>query len=122
MLTSFLMKALWESKTDTNPSIQKLARLTKVIIFFGSPHRGSSTAGWGEIGTKIASMVKLDSAQHLVSSLKLDSEILDNIHSDFMKMLVAGTFYIHTFQEGRPINSVIGKVSILSVCGVPRVV
>ncbi|KAF2195155.1 TPR-like protein [Zopfia rhizophila CBS 207.26] len=103
-------RALWESKTDLNPQLQKLAKLTKVVMFFGSPHRGSSTAGWGEIGTKIASMVKLDSAQHLVSSLRLDSEILDNIHSDFMKLLIAGTFYIHTFQEGRPINNVIGKV------------
>ncbi|KAF2477726.1 TPR-like protein [Lindgomyces ingoldianus] len=103
-------RALWESKTSPNPQLQKLANLTKVVMFFGSPHRGSSTAGWGEIGTKIASMVKLDSAQHLVSSLKLDSEILDNIHSDFMKLLIAGTFYIHTFQEGRPINNVIGKI------------
>jgi hypothetical protein len=90
--------------------LQKLASLTKLVMFFGTPHRGSSTAGWGEIGTKIASMVKLDSAQHLVSSLKLDSEILDIIQSDFMKLIVAGTFYVHTFQEGRPINNVVGKV------------
>lgn len=56
-------------------------------------------------------MVKLDAAQHLVSSLRLDSEILDNIHSDFMKLLVEGRFWIHTFQEGKPINNVLGKVS-----------
>jgi tetratricopeptide (TPR) repeat protein len=104
-------RALSESKSDlTNPKVQKLARLTKLVMFFGTPHRGSSTAGWGEIGTKILSMIKLDSAQHLVSSLKLDSEILDVIQSDFMQLIVAGTFYVHTFQEGRPINNVLGKV------------
>ncbi|RYP73986.1 hypothetical protein DL771_003297 [Monosporascus sp. 5C6A] len=103
-------EALWESKSNINPKLQKLSNLTKVVMFFGSPHRGSSAAGWGEIGTKIASMIKLDSAQHLVSSLKLDSEILDNIQSDFMKLLIAGTFYVHTFQEGQPINNALGKV------------
>jgi hypothetical protein len=90
--------------------MQKLIKQTKAIMFFGTPHKGSSTAGWGEIGTKIVSMSGLDSAQHLVASLKLDSEILDIIHADFIKLLVAGKFYVHTFQEGRPINSVIKKV------------
>jgi hypothetical protein len=55
-------------------------------------------------------MVKLDSAQHLVGSLNLNSEILDNIHSDFMKLLNRGMFYVHTFQEGKPINNYLGKV------------
>jgi hypothetical protein len=85
-------------------------------MFFGSPHRGSNVAGWGDIGAKVAAMVKLDAAQHLVSSLKLDSEILDNIQSDFLKLLTAGDFYVHTFQEGQPINNVIGKVSSTSSC------
>ena len=80
-------------------------------MFFGSPHRGSNKAAWADIGTKIVSIVKLDAAQHLASSLKLDSEILEIIQSDFQKLLHAGDFYVHTFQEGRPINSVIGKVT-----------
>ncbi|KAF2739536.1 TPR-like protein [Polyplosphaeria fusca] len=103
-------RALWESRTATNPEMQKLIKLTKTVVFFGTPHKGSSKAGWGEIGTQIVSMVRLDSAQHLVSSLKLDSEILDIIHSDFLRLLREGKFYVHTFQEGRPINNVVGKV------------
>lgn len=86
--TLTIRQALWESRTDNNPLQQRLCNNTKAVMFFGSPHRGSSTAGWGEIGTKLVSVIKLDSAQHLVSSLRLDSEILDNIHSDFMKLLI----------------------------------
>jgi hypothetical protein len=82
-------------------------------MFFGTPHHGSAVASWGEIGTKIASMVMLNTRQHLVSTLRPDSIVLEIIHSDFMKMVVEGKFYVHTFQEGLPINNMIGKVSTM---------
>ena len=106
------MEALWESKTadNANPEKRKLAKLTKVIMFFGTPHKGSDAATWAQIGTKVVAMAKLDALEHLSGSLKLDSEILNNVHSDFMKLLHGGAFYIHVFQEGRPMGKGMKKV------------
>lgn len=55
-------------------------------------------------------MINLELGQHLVKNLKLDSEVLDIIHSDFMRLLPEGRFWIHTFQERRPMNNMIGKI------------
>lgn len=48
----------------------------------------------------------------LVGSLRIDSEILETIQSEFVKMLYTGDFNIHSFQEGRPINQAVGKVRL----------
>lgn len=79
-------------------------------MFFGTPHKGSDAATWAQIGTKIVAMAKLDALEHLSGSLKLDSEILNNVHSDFMKLLHGGAFYIHVFQEARPMGKGMKKV------------
>ncbi len=52
----------------------------------------------------------LDTRRALINSLKINSEILEIIQSDFVKMLYSGDFYVHSFQEGRPINLKFGKV------------
>jgi hypothetical protein len=52
----------------------------------------------------------LDTRRTLINSLKVNSEILEIIQSDFVKMLYSGDFYVHSFQEGRPINLKFGKV------------
>lgn len=79
-------------------------------MFFGTPHKGSDAATWAQIGTKIVAMAKLDALEHLSGSLKLDSEILNIVHSDFMKLLHGGAFYIHVFQEARPMGKGMKKV------------
>jgi hypothetical protein len=61
---------------------------------------------------KIAKMAFLDMRKTLVGSLRIDSEILERIQSDFVKMLYTGDFNIHSFQEGRPINQTVGKVRV----------
>ncbi|KAH7390731.1 hypothetical protein BKA66DRAFT_440019 [Pyrenochaeta sp. MPI-SDFR-AT-0127] len=104
-------RALCESRTHTkDPLKQKLSSLTKAVFFFGTPHKGSSSASWGEMGTKIVSLMNIEVTSHLVKNLKLDSEVLDIIHSDFMRLIAEGKFWVHTFQEARAINNVIGKV------------
>lgn len=62
------------------------------------------------MGTKIVSLMNIEVTSHLVKNLKLDSQVLDIIHSDFMRLLAEGRFWVHTFQEARAINNVIGKV------------
>jgi hypothetical protein len=60
--------------------------------------------------TSIASLAFLDMRKKLLRGLKIDSEILERIHTEFVKMLYAGDFNIHSFQEGKKINGAVGKV------------
>lgn len=46
--------------------------------------------------------------------LRIDSEILDRIHLEFVRMLYSGDFTVHSFQEGKAINANVGKVRDLS--------
>jgi len=55
-------------------------------------------------------MIKIEATSKLVGKLQLDSEVLDLYHSDFMRLLAEGRFWVHTFQESKPLNNVIGKV------------
>jgi hypothetical protein len=66
--------------------------------------------------SKIAKLAFLDMRQTLVGSLQIDSEILERIQSDFVKMIFTGDFSIHSFQEGRPINQTVGKVNFFIIC------
>jgi hypothetical protein len=102
--------ALHRSKTNLNKDLTKMHRLTKCVVFLGTPHRGSKMASWSEICTKIVRLALLDTRRKLLSSLRIDSEILETIQSEFVKMQYVGDFRIHSFQEGRDINLSIGKV------------
>ena len=66
-------------------------------------------AGWGEMATKLAKVVHPGTKTQVIKSLALNSEILDRIQNSFEKMIAVGDFFIHTFQEGRPIMK-LGKV------------
>ena len=93
--------------------LKKVFSLTKCVMFLGTPHRGSGVAGLSKTVAEIARLALLDIRVKLVRDLKVDSEILQRIHSDFMKMLSEGPFDIHSFQEGRPIHRGVGKVGDL---------
>ena len=80
-------------------------------------------ANWSEIFTKVARLALLDLRKKLVRDLRIDSEILDRIHSEFVRMLYSGDFTVHSFQEGNPINANVGKVRDLSnrnLCSLSR--
>jgi hypothetical protein len=66
-------------------------------------------AGWGEMATKLVKVLNQGSKNQVIKSLALNSEILDRIQNSFEKMIAVGDFFIHTFQEGRPIMK-LGKV------------
>ena len=94
---------LWQSKTAIHQNTHKVHSLTKCVVFFGTPHRGSRQANWGEIATKLAKIIHHDTKHTIVKSLGLNSEILDRIQGDFAA---------HVFQEGKapPLFERMGKV------------
>jgi hypothetical protein len=93
---------LWQSMTALDEGTRKVHSLTKCVVFFGTPHRGSRQANWGEIATKLVKIVHQDTKHTIVKSLGLNTEILDRIQNAFEKMLAQGDFAAHVFQEGKP--------------------
>ncbi|KAI2469436.1 hypothetical protein F4781DRAFT_216030 [Annulohypoxylon bovei var. microspora] len=72
---------------------------TRSIIFLGTPHRGSSYAGWAMIASNIASLALQDANEKILKALDVDSEVLDNIHEKFIDVVATSTIKIYSFQE-----------------------
>ncbi|KFY07605.1 hypothetical protein V492_06991 [Pseudogymnoascus sp. VKM F-4246] len=81
---------------------------TKLIIFLGTPHRGSAYAGWGEIASNLASLALQDSNKRLVQTLEVNGEVLDNIHEEFKTILSKRAIKVHSFQEAKGIAGIKG--------------
>lgn len=81
---------------------------TKLIVFLGTPHRGSDAAEWGKIVANLAQVGFQDSNKQILRSLEVNSEILDRIHGDFVKIVHEKKIKIHSFQESRPLTGIKG--------------
>jgi hypothetical protein len=76
---------------------------TKLILFLGTPHRGSSYAEWGKIIANLTRLVFRDSNKTVVKTLQVNAEVLDNIHDEFISVVFQYGIKIHSFQESRGI-------------------
>lgn len=86
-----------------------LCRLrTRLIVFLGTPHRGSAYAGWGEIASNIACVALQDSNKKVIETLEVNSEVLDNIHETFKTIVHRSDIRIHSFQEARGMSGMKG--------------
>ncbi|KAJ4406473.1 hypothetical protein N0V82_010123 [Gnomoniopsis sp. IMI 355080] len=81
---------------------------TKLIVFLGTPHRGSSLAGWAQIASNLARVALQDSNKKLTGMLEVNSEVLDNIHENFKTIAHRSGIKIHSFQEARGISGIKG--------------
>ena len=81
---------------------------TELVIFLGTPHRGSSYAGWGVIASNLVRLGFQDSNKKVVDTLDVNSEVLDNIHEEFKSLVAASSVKIHSFQETRGISGMKG--------------
>ncbi|KAL8742599.1 MAG: hypothetical protein Q9190_004939 [Brigantiaea leucoxantha] len=69
---------------------------------------GSTWASWGEIASNLARVALQDSHKKIVETLAVDSEVLDNIHEQFVKAASDHDIRIHSFQEGRGMSGIKG--------------
>ncbi|KAI9757027.1 MAG: hypothetical protein M1835_000685 [Candelina submexicana] len=99
---------LRRSKTSLIEKYRSVHGQTRCIVFLGTPHQGAAIAGWGEIVRNVAAVSLMDSNKRILSSLEPDSEILDNIQSEFMSMLHTDGFKVHSFQEALGVSGVKG--------------
>lgn len=87
---------------------EKMREKTKLIIFLGTPHRGSGYAGWGQIASNLARLALQDSNKKILQTLEVNSEVLDNIHEEFNDIVSKRGIKIHSFQEARGISGMKG--------------
>ncbi|PQE18225.1 Vegetative incompatibility HET-E-1 protein [Rutstroemia sp. NJR-2017a WRK4] len=81
---------------------------TKSIVFLGTPHRGSTSTGWGEIVLNLARLALQDSNKKILKTLEVNSEVLDNVHEEFKTIVHKYSIKIHSFQEARAISGIKG--------------
>ncbi|KAK1826132.1 hypothetical protein QBC39DRAFT_335302 [Podospora conica] len=82
----------------------------KLVVFLGTPHRGSDAADWGKIAANLAILALQDSNRKVLDALQVDSEVLDNINLNFTNILDQsnGRIRVHSFQEGRGMTGIKG--------------
>lgn len=88
----------------------------KLVVFLGTPHRGSAYAGWGQIASNLARLALQDSNKKILETLEVNNEVLDNIHEEFKSIVFTRAIKIHSFQEARGITGMKGvseKVCVL---------
>ncbi|KAI2626550.1 hypothetical protein GGR54DRAFT_591476 [Hypoxylon sp. NC1633] len=81
---------------------------TKLVVFLGTPHQGSDYAGWGIIASYLASLALQDSNKYILRSLKNNGEVLDNIQTEFRRIVYKNGINVHSFYEARPISGIKG--------------
>ena len=81
---------------------------TKLVIFLGTPHRGSTCADWGQIASNLAQLALQDSNSMILKTLEVNSEVLENIQEEFIKIAYDGDIKIHSFQEARAMTGLKG--------------
>lgn len=95
---------------------ENIRNQTKLILFLGTPHRGSGLSGWGQIAANFFRLAGQDSNKKLLEALDLNSEVLDNIHEEFNTIAFKGTIKFHSFQEAHGITGMRGLKNKVSSC------
>jgi len=81
---------------------------TKLVVFLGTPHRGSGYASWGEIASNLSRLGLQDSNKRIVQTLEVNSEVLDHIHEEFKSIVGTHGIKVHSFQEAKGISGMKG--------------
>ncbi|CAH0026249.1 unnamed protein product [Clonostachys rhizophaga] len=80
---------------------EKCRSRTRLVIFLGTPHRGSRVADWGKIVSNLSRVALQQPNSRILRGLQVDSEVLENIHEEFKVHVHKCGFKIYSFQEGR---------------------
>jgi hypothetical protein len=67
-------------------------------------------AGWGQIAANLACVALQGANKKILETLEANSEVLDNIHENFMNLVFKSGMKIHSFQEAKGMKELDGKV------------
>jgi hypothetical protein len=94
------VEALTLARID--PHYKMINEHTIGIVFFGTPHRGSTTANYGTVLANLASTFVNKHRPRLVAALQTNSETLLRLTSDFR--FEQPRYKIASFYEQRPMT------------------
>ncbi|KAH6696967.1 hypothetical protein F5X68DRAFT_257264 [Plectosphaerella plurivora] len=99
-----IKEALAACSTSNDVDVRDILESTAGIVFMGTPHRGSSAAGIGEIARKAASVLLMDTNSLILDSLALKNSDLARCQEIFSALWHKHKFAVKTFQEGLPLK------------------
>ncbi|KAL4795260.1 hypothetical protein BDV19DRAFT_175616 [Aspergillus venezuelensis] len=93
---------------------RRISRECRMVMFFGTPHRGSDFAQWGSALANIASVLGFSVNTRIVQNLARESEILQRLERDFEGIIaqrdtLGRKFKIYTFQEAKAVGGPLNK-------------
>jgi hypothetical protein len=108
ILVAYSLGGILVKEAISRPDSDVLRRRTQLIIFLGTPHRGSKYASWGTIVSSLAQTTLLDSNRRILEALQLHDGVLDGIHQRFVNVVGDSDIQIHSFQETHGVAGVKG--------------
>jgi hypothetical protein len=90
---------LIQADFDDDKDSRDLVAATKAVLFFGTPHGGSSFAELGDMLRGIAKAAGFDTAHQNLRDLKSDSAMLEQCRRNFITLHGRGGFKVYSFQE-----------------------
>ncbi|KAL4961203.1 uncharacterized protein BDV14DRAFT_204051 [Aspergillus stella-maris] len=93
---------------------RRISRECRMVMFFGTPHRGSDFAQWGSALANIAGVLGFSVNTRIVQNLARESEILQRLERDFEGIIaqrdaLGRKFMIYTFQEAKAVGGPLNK-------------
>lgn len=70
-------------KSDAGDSVSKIAKNIKGMVFLGTPFGGSAVAGWGELIRRVFDVIRRDTDQQTLRTLKPDAHELKDLRKSF---------------------------------------
>ncbi|EON65773.1 hypothetical protein W97_05012 [Coniosporium apollinis CBS 100218] len=86
-----------EARTMENAHIREIAESSYGVLFMGTPHQGSSQAGWGSMLASLLGYMKQDNAD-IVRGLEKEAPELAELQRRFYNLLAS------RIEERRPLN------------------
>jgi hypothetical protein len=86
---------------------------TRVVIFFGTPHRGGHLATLSDHMARVCRVVSGNVRNNIMETLRRDSMFAGYINKDFARRAQALEMRLLNFIENLPIDRYIGLVSVL---------
>lgn len=68
------------------------------------------------IASNLANLAFQDSNKRILRALETNSEVIDNIHDEFLEIAHGANIKLHSFQEARAITGVKGLSGKVSCC------
>lgn len=101
------LRQSWQAQ-PYEKDLREVYDATRLIVFMGTPHRGSDYASWGVLARNIAVAAGFDASDRVLRDLEIDSAVLEILRRDFAKMLREETLDVWTFMEGKGLKGVRG--------------